>query len=66
MAKQKIIMVFSSNSLVTFINLMTSDPEILAEGDFKMHNKWGWDHKFNLRIHPSCDEFQRVMFIAAC
>lgn len=48
---------------VTFENLKSSEPEILAEGDNKTTTTWGWDWEFNLKIHPSCDKFLRCMLI---
>ena len=48
---------------VKFENLMSNDPELLAEGDNKMITTWGWDWEFNLKIHPSCDKFLRCMLI---
>jgi len=50
-------------SHVTFENLISNEPEFLAEGDNKVITTWGWDWEFTLNIHPSCDKFIRSMLI---
>jgi hypothetical protein len=49
---------------IVFFNLESEEPAVLAEGTRKVKTKWGWDYKFSLSIHPSCDKLRKALIIA--